>query len=284
MYEAIKRLYGSLLHFAQTRQISADEVGSLQQRPELDQIVTDSRLIGSDESLEPLLRSIIHDLRGGSLLALLVSLQLLEPGKSTADDVLRIFFYARDHLKMMRNGIPEIDPIQTELDRGPRPHAVSLLREKWDNAHFAFGGTVNQVVLDCTFDGNISNRCMEFSALDRVIYNLMNNAARYAIDHAIGMSIFLPGQENSSNVRFVVQNEITAQQAARISELTGGNPSRLLAGGLTTGGNGLGLAICADFVAHAFGLPSIASAVTGNYVGATIIDSKFVIWFHWPRA
>ena len=42
----------------------------------------------------------------------------------------------------------------------------------------------------------------------------------------------MPGG-TSPNVRFVVQNGITQKQAARISELTGGNPSRLLAGGLT---------------------------------------------------
>ena len=79
---------------------------------------------------------------------------------------------------------------------------------------------VNRVTLDCEVDGEIANRCLEFSALDRVIYNLVNNAARYSVDHAIELSIFSPVAPNGPSVRFVLQNKITPDQAARIEQLS----------------------------------------------------------------
>jgi len=59
---------------------------------------------------------------------------------------------------------------------------------------------------------------------------------------------------------------------------------RLFAGGFTTGGSGLGMSICAQFVANAYGLQDTAQALDERYLGASRLDDCFVAWFHWPVA
>jgi len=76
---------------------------------------------------------------------------------------------------------------------------------------------------------------MKASAVDRVVYNYVNNATRFSAG-----------------------------------------------GGLTRGGNGLGLSNCADFVAAAFGLPDIDAALRGRYLGAVVEDGWYLAWAHWP--
>ncbi|MBN9122327.1 MAG: ATP-binding protein, partial [Planctomycetes bacterium] len=56
---------------------------------------------------------------------------------------------------------------------------------------------------------------------------------------------------------------------------------RLYEGGVTRGGNGVGLASCADFVAAAFGVTA-SEAVAEGYLGARVDGNEYHAWFHWP--
>ena len=283
VYKAIQRLSDVLSGMMHSNQISPPFISALKSRPEIREIVRTFREIESIQQFPPRLRTILHDLRGGSLLALLTSIQLLDPSTTRADGLLRTFFYARDHLKMMRNAVSDIDPTLSERDNQSRVHTVDLLREKWFGRTFAYDGVEHAVSFDCSWEGPIAESCLEFSALDRVIYNLMNNAARYTIDRHIGITVLELDSGQQANVRLVVHNRISPQQANQIMRLTAGDPDRLLCGGITTGGNGVGMSICAEFVQNAFGLFSTPDAIAGGYVGVKLIREVFVVWFHWPR-
>ncbi len=229
----------------------------------------------------PHMEAVIHDLRGGSFLALSVTLQLLALGQVQPNRLLQAFFLARDHLKMMRNAVPDLDRPQYERDREHKAHSVQLLIEKWSQATYQLDSHRATVVLDSRFAGNVSERCIEFAALDRVLYNLLNNAVRHAADQQVYLIIF---QLDEHNVRFVVYNRMTAEQNAMLRAQFGDNLSALFEGGFTTGGTGLGMRICAEFVADAFGVHGLKRCVAEGYIGARNVHDFFVAWFHWPVA
>lgn len=283
LYHAVSELCTTLKELASQRSPHPFTASDLKRRPERTTAMAAARAIGTDSQLSSHLAPIVHDVRGGSLLALLASIEMLDPGAASSDAFLRIFCYARDHLKIMRNGISDIDPGANAHDREPSPHEIRLLREKWSGGVFSIDGKIKLVDFNSRFEGPIANRCMEFSALDRIIYNMMNNAARHGEGPDISLTIFSPTEGVGQEVRFVVQNNVTELQCAKILGLVEGDLGRLFLGGLTTGGTGLGLQICADFVVRAFGLKSCERAIAEGYVGARLIDNAFVVWFHWPR-
>lgn len=230
----------------------------------------------------PHVARVCHDIRGGSLVGLLGTAQMLPISPSVENDLARCAYYVRDHLKIMRNCVSDIDEARRERDSEERPHHVDLLVEKWSRSDFAFRGRKLRVQLLCTYAGNLSQRCLEFSALDRVLYNLVNNAAEHTADGSITLAVFRVHGGTSNSVRFVVANPVEPQHAGSIEALVGDTPGKLMLGGLSTTGGGIGLRICAEFVAHAFGLRSARAAVDGGYAGASLRENTFATWVHWP--
>jgi signal transduction histidine kinase len=237
-----------------------------------------------DRPAAPHLGEVIHDVRGGSCMALALNLQLLQLGIAEAEDSLRAFFMTRDHLKIMRNAIRDIDVARYQADLEQKLHNVKLIVEKWSDSVYQLANSAATILVDCRFAGNISERCLEFSALDRVLYNLVNNAVRYAADDQVHIVIFPLDAESPRDVRFVIYNNISAEHGRLLSDRFGRQLSQLFAGGFTTGGSGLGMSICAQFVANAYGLQDTAQALDERYLGATRLDDCFVAWFHWPVA
>ena len=233
------------------------------------------------EGLSDKVRAAYHDLRGGSLQALLMHLDLVNEDEALPNDVQRVYFLVRDHLKMMRNAVHDLDRDAYDRDLMPKGHAVSLLEEKW--AAVSYPGTDRpvQVRLHNEVEGDVSECCMEFSALDRVLYNLVNNAARFASDGVVDV-VLLP-VAGGTQLRFLIVNRVAQAHREHLLKTFGGeNVSALLRGGFTTGGHGVGTRICSEFVAHGYGLSSVSQVISGDYVGAKLIDDCFVTWFHWP--
>ncbi|MDC0723674.1 ATP-binding protein [Nannocystis bainbridge] len=238
-------------------------------------------LVAEDTPLA--VRKVYHDVRGGSLSGLLMHLDLCEAGEAEVEDFERVFFLVRDHLKIMRNALPDLDPSGYAVDLAPVDHDASLLVEKW--AGIAYGaadaGRV-RVDLDCEFHGAVSECCMEFAALDRVMYNLINNAARFASDAVVHVDIFPLGEAQETDLRVVVSNQVTPEHRARLLADLGDDFSRIFATRYTTDGHGIGLQICSDIVSHGYGLDSAREALVQRYLGARLIRDHFVAWFHWP--
>jgi signal transduction histidine kinase len=235
------------------------------------------------DGLSLALRKVYHDLRGGSLAALVMLLADVAAGEANEQDADQIFLLVRDHRKIMRNALPDLDPAGYAEDLCPREHDAALLVQKWSGATYQIGEAKKVAVeVDCDFAGGVSECCMEFAALDRVIYNLINNAARFAADGVVSFTALPISAATATDLRFVISNRVTeAQQALLVRDLEG-DLSRIFRGGYTTGGVGVGLQICGDFITHGYGLSSVSAALRDGYLGARLIRDCFVAWFHWP--
>lgn len=264
---------------------AADGLAALAGRMELPLVFEDVSVLGqglSHASASPRVRKAYHDVRGGSLLALLIHLELVVQGRGEPEDVARIALLARDHLKIMRNAVPDLDPPGYAADLSIKAHPVALLREKWSSVRYRFAGREIAIDLDCPFEGTIASCCLEFSTLDRILYNLVNNAAEHAPDGCVRLVVLPVPEHEGALLRLAVLNRLDPHQHEVLRERFGGNPNALLEGGFTTHGHGMGLQICADLVSHAAGVPSIALAVSQGHLGLDIIDGWFVAWFVWP--
>jgi signal transduction histidine kinase len=283
LYRALSELFNVLEGVREDVGASRSGIRAFTQRVGWSALVKATQQLGRsalDQPLNQRRSAVIHDLRGGSLTALAINIQLLELGMLEANDVLRLFFLTRDHLKMMRNGIYDLDQPRYERDLQQRPHRVQLLVEKWSAASYRLQQQAAEIVVDCRFDGVVSERCIEFAALDRVLYNLINNAVRFTADGRVYLAIF--PLEQSQNVRFVVYNQTTEEHRQRLHERFGDDLGQLFRGGFTTGGTGLGMRICAEFVTDAYGVGSVEHGLEQGYVGVQLREGYFVTWAHWP--
>ncbi len=235
---------------------------------------------GDDDALA---RQVLHDLKGGALQALAAYIQLAARGLVSAAQLNRMFFLARDQLKIMRSCVGGLDAAAAARDSAYRLHSVELLREKWASAEHRVGAGPVEVRVHTAFRGDIAEGCLEFAALDRVLYNLINNAARHSADGAVDLWI-APVGAGPDSLRFVVANLVTPEQRRVLAARFPAGLGELFEGGFTTGGVGLGMRICADFVCNAYGVPAVAQALAEGHLGARMIGERFVAWVHWPLA
>ncbi len=227
-----------------------------------------------------LFRQVKHDICGGALSQLIGICQLLQSRALEPREVAKGYLRIRDHTKIMRNGLPELDPEVHARDQAERMHHVDLIVDKWSHAALEQGGDRVDVQVQCDFSGPISDRCVEFSALDRVLYNLMNNATEHTIDGRV--ELYITASEDGQQLVLAVVNQVGARRASELKEYFGGTDlRRLFDGGYTTGGHGVGLSICAEFVGFAFGVTP-SQARDEGYVGARLVDDHFMAWVHWP--
>lgn len=288
----VRRLYETLLamfsRFDQARYVDPNELCRFLHETGWHNLMQELRGISLSRH-DPVLGQVIHDIRGGSLQALALQVQLLEVDQAQPADIERIYLLTRDHLKIMRNCVPDLDPVRTARDIELRTHGVDLLLEKWQQADYRLPDGTAQIVVDARYNGVVADRCVEFSALDRVIYNLINNATRHSADHRVMVGIYPLFDCSSPSLRFVVANRIDPLQRSALEQRFGQQWSDLFRGGFTfssdgSKGHGFGLAICAELVANAYGLSNGPAAIAGNYVGARPHGDLFVAWFHWPVA
>ena len=123
-----------------------------------------------------LLGKTVHDLRGGAMCGLLGLLQVAQMAPLDPLQAHQLFFLTRDQLKIMRNALLGLDDAKRQADLLPTMHGVDLLVEKWQDAVLGEEGHRAVIRVDSDYLGNIAECCVEFGALDRVLYNLINNA------------------------------------------------------------------------------------------------------------
>lgn len=238
--------------------------------------------VPDDQGKNAQLRRVAHDIKGGALSALYGELQIIAHGGARPEDAQQAYFLARDHTKIMRNGLPDLDAERYARDLHYKLHDVELIAQKWRGTQVREDATEVKIRADIDFRGAIATRCMEFSALDRVLYNLLNNAVRHTSGRAVHLRALAVPPGAPTSLRFVVANAIDPTQRDDLAERTDGAPSRLFDPGVSTASTGLGLAICSEFVARAYGLDDGRQAVEQRYLGASFVDDQFACWFHWP--
>jgi K+-sensing histidine kinase KdpD len=226
-------------------------------------------------------RKVAHDLRGGALAGLMLQLDLVYMLNTEIErtDVLNIFNLTRDHLKIMRNCIHDLDPEKRQLDLTVNEHSTSLLEEKWGN--YKFEGKTIQYVSRAHW--KIASCCLEFSTVDRVVYNLCNNALKYTSGNVVELHVNAVEEKDPKNIRILTYNEISSEQEASLRKQFQDKPSQLFYGGYTNSqGKGIGMSICLECVSNANGINSQTKSIEHGYVGAAILEGGFAVWVHWP--
>lgn len=226
-----------------------------------------------------------HDVRSGSLTAIALVLDLFRLGMAKDQHIDRLYLLCRDHLKIMRNCVIDLDLDGFEHDLTVSPHSVELLREKWGSVHYSIPGATATVDFESEFEGVVSSCCMEFAALDRALYNLINNATRFSADGRVRVSVDAMSPSGETDLRFSVHNAVSDSDAAKLRQLLQEQESELselFAGGITVDGNGLGLSICADLVCHNYTLEHTADALGADLLGVELARTGFTVWFSAP--
>lgn len=233
----------------------------------------------------PLVRRALHDLRGGAFFALRMYGSLLQDETPDADLLEPAILLARDQAKVVRSLVPSIDQEGYDRDRAEQAHGMRELVDKWDGFVFPEvprpdgGMGPVEVSVETTWRGDLAARCLEAAALDRAVYNLVNNAVRFSADGKVTLRVEALGGQV---VRFAVANATTPSQGDFLRERVGDDPSALFLGGVTRGGEGVGLSASASVVARAWGLADAEDAVAMGSVGAQVGEGVFLAWILWP--
>lgn len=137
-----------------------------------------------------LVRKVLHDIRGDGLTALVGTAGLITLGVADHDLLLLTCGrLARDHCKIMRSALSDLDPRRTH-DEQLNCHGVEEFVRTWDGVTVCEYGREVTVAVNCAYRGGVAASCLENAAVDRVLYNHINNAARFAVDGRVTLSIF----------------------------------------------------------------------------------------------
>lgn len=262
-------------------------------RHDLDLFVDEVRELGEASHArgpDDELAKAMHDIRGGALSALVGRLALRAFSPRDESHLKVLFVLVRDHLKIMRNAMLGLDEARRDADRKRRLHAMSLMIEKWHESVVGpkWKERPIRMIVDCRYEGGLTECCLESAAVDRMFYNVANNACRHVEGDRLDLAVFPVPDPASDCLRFVLSNPVSASDADYLRSLMTeggqGNLFALFEPKVSSTGSGFGLTVVADFVAGAFGLPDRSEALRNGYVGAVLDGDTFRIWFHWPAA
>jgi len=242
--------------------------------------------LGEDTPDDARLRSIIHDIRGGSTSAFMSLAELLldqeVPEEQQLDYLQQLIWLVRDEAKVMRGVIADLDPEMREPDTEHHPHSVRDLVRKWNGMHYDGGdAAVSLSVANGLGDAALANRCLEASAIDRVSYNFLNNAARFSASGDV--TIDLRPVEGREMGRVTVVNDLRADERAWLEGRLASDPMVLFRTDVTRGGSGIGMGACAEVVGAAFELTP-DQAIRERVIGYDVANGRFYAWFCWPTA
>lgn len=89
----------------------------------------------------------------------------------------------------MRNALVDLVPEVGAEDEAVRTHGIPDIEDDWFDAPYRVPGSDVWVPVHCD-GGGMSSCRLEASAVDRVLYDLVNDAARLAADRAVGGPFF----------------------------------------------------------------------------------------------
>lgn len=219
----------------------------------------------------------VHDVRGGTVFGLLAG------GREFLEECISISelrMVAAEEMKFLRGLFHHLDPQKSDEEESQiSVHSVDAVLSAWKNRTVLKDGRQVKVEAESFFDGDISCRCIETSALERVLVNLTNNACRYSKGDSVRLTILKSGE---STTRWCVLNSITESQKEWLSGKLDSNGLALFQVGTTSEGEGLGLDSCADVISQVFGYPMKTEMIKRGYLGVKAWDNTFCAWFHWP--
>ncbi|MEZ4452474.1 MAG: hypothetical protein R3B09_23625 [Nannocystaceae bacterium] len=289
IYQVVKQAHALWLHIRDAAHLSDSGKDALLQRHILPEL-RDRRFLLTLRDLGAAtyalgtppkeVRAVLHDIRGGALLALIGHAAAEARGDAVSDaERTTVILRARDHARLMRNTVSDLDPVLRDIDAGVKTHTMLDFIAKWDQSIYRAGERAVTIQTDCGYDGFVCRYDLETAALDRVIYNHVNNAARFSADDRVKITAVPIG---GRVVRWVIENTLYPEHNLALRESVGVDLGKLYHGGITRGGHGIGLANCAELVQAAIGAESVDALIQRGYLGAMTRDHRYVAWFHWP--
>jgi signal transduction histidine kinase len=226
---------------------------------------------------------VIHDIRGGALTSLTLYLQMAERGDLLARDIPQMVLLANDHAKILRSMIVDLDRIRYTLDELFVPQPIDVIPATWHAKHYRIpSGHTAWVTVECPLQGYIAESVIELAALERVLYNLVNNAVRHCAQPHVGIRI-TPSSVFADMLDIEVWNTIDDAQYQRLRALCpDAHWDRLIRESLSTTGSGLGLGICADIVAHVCGMDDVAHVLATDSFRVSVTPESFHVHCVWP--
>lgn len=187
-----------------------------------------------------LFQAAFEDAKFGALEPL--SVLLREPVEQTDNNLRRAVLLCRDHAKILRNAFFDLDDPLRSADEANKVHGARSLISKLESLPFGL-----EICPD--FEGALTSRCLETSAVDRVLYGLLRKMVALEANQA---QLWI-GEVDQGMVRFAFHHH--KPQAADIAD----DDLVALATGMSVGLNG-------------------QAAIEQGFVGS---EPEWV-WFHWP--
>ena len=242
LYQIVKGLY-EVWNYMEQRLVPEIIIARLQALRDADLQRNICSLGASTQTQDILVRSALEDARQGALALLLERVQEPVLEKMPREELKLALTLARDHAKMMRNAFYDLDGALRRADEVPKSHDVQPILRKLS----ALRGE-RLVRVGSSYDGPITSRCLEASALDRVLYDFLHRSKAngiwlLAIDEHLTRWAF-----ESSHPTF------PPHQSNDLSSVV---------------------------VAAAVGVGP-EEALRESYLGSKLLEGRTWSWFHWP--
>ncbi len=197
---------------------------------------------------EILVQAALSAVRCGALGPLTHYAQVFSRGQAGAREVLTAILLARDHAKMLRNAFHDLDQPLREADERSKAHGLpafvrKIHRIRWNGV---------KVRAATGYQGPVTSRCLETSALDRVLYDFLGRATGDGSNPARLWVVELP----TGLLRWVfeLESQFEAYSQEDFSPLV---------------------------IGKSVGLGPEA-ALSQGYIGSRQMASRHWAWFHWP--
>ena len=200
------------------------------------------------DSPDPLVRAALEDAKGGALAVLFDFLKDRDLERLDASELHVVLTLARDHAKMMRNALIDLDEAVREGDENPKAHSLRPILRKLTAYRPGM-----QFQAGTNYEGSVSCRCLETSALDRVTYNFLSRALT---SDSPGGGLWV-SQINDQLCRWAFECTVGRFRMPEANEL----PVRA--------------------VAMAVGVTP-EEALSYAYLGSVRRAGRLWAWFHWP--
>jgi len=280
LYEELQRLFQFLSPSGDDNPVRRKELSDLAR--ELSLPAYQQQLIDLlNETEEERKATVFFDVAGGALSSLVGYILLIRVhGTESAYEQI-MYYLVRDHLKIMRALIADLDPSGRARDEAPNYHSLDLLLEKWRDASYRAFERVIQVRFQNFYSGHVAERCLEFAEIDNLFYHLANNCVKFSVDGL--MEIQVTALPEKKHLRWVFANRIHSSQHESLASIRESGRS-IFEKEVSTMGKGYGLGILAESIGHAYGFDSIREAEEEGLIGTQVRDDTFILSFHWPMA
>lgn len=222
---------------------------------------------------------VLQNVKRGALTTFLGYLNRINES-SSPEQIDTCVALARDHAKVMRSALDDVDTWIRQVDMLISVHAVADYCTKWE--HVTVHERKKDVSIRCHMraSGFLSARCMENASVDRIVFNLVNNAVAGCSGGDVDLWV-LDVEEHL--LRWVVRNPVSEQQVRDLHGAGQEDLTHLFTDHGTPDSYALGLVNCANIVAASFGLAGGREAARLGHIGGKVIDGFFYAFFHWPR-